>query len=354
MLEEKLNELNIFALRDLARRTGVSSPTSKKKDELIRGVMEIMSGEKSPEVNKTKQGRPPKAFGYDFANVLTSNQNLSYISLNQNVINYEADDIKTVAGTLELVNGNAAILWVEKNLNNENYFVSSNILKGYDLRTGDRVVAEVCVDDNQQVVKNLFSINDCPITQFSNVRKNYIDVQHQLPSRCLSFNNDTYANLKLKMGENCYIYGDNNNVNTTKIIELMNSCNVENKIYINISLAEKNKIFLSNINASEKFVANLVDDSLISQRIVNIAVERAKRILENGEDVLVVVDDISSIIGLGKEGENLVKNLVSSAKETGASGSITLLAVMPCNGFNQIEKLADVRLNICNDLISKI
>ena len=40
-MENKLNELNIFALRDLARKTGVSSPTSKKKEELIKNIIEI-------------------------------------------------------------------------------------------------------------------------------------------------------------------------------------------------------------------------------------------------------------------------------------------------------------------------
>ena len=32
MLEKNLNELTVFALRDLARRTGVASPTNKKKE----------------------------------------------------------------------------------------------------------------------------------------------------------------------------------------------------------------------------------------------------------------------------------------------------------------------------------
>jgi len=60
MLQDKLNELNIFALRDLARHTGVKSPTSKKKEQLIKEIVEITSGEKKPDVNKNKQGRVEK------------------------------------------------------------------------------------------------------------------------------------------------------------------------------------------------------------------------------------------------------------------------------------------------------
>ena len=84
------------------------------------------------------------------------------------------------------------------------------------------------------------------------------------------------------------------------------------------------------------------------------ATERSKRFLEAGEDALVVVDDISSIYGIDKEGLNLVKNLVSITKEGGKKGSITLLAVMPNESFNQIEKLADRRLKILDKNILSI
>ena len=156
----------------------------------------------------------------------------------------------------------------------------------------------------------------------------------------------------MKYGENVYVYGSNNNDNTTSIINLMNSCEIENKLYINISIAEKNKIFLSNIGYCEKFVSNITDDIEMARRIVFLATERAKRILEVGEDVLIVVDDISSIYGIDKDGLNLVKNLVAITKEA-KKGSITIFAVMPNESFNQIEKLADQRLKIENGIILK-
>ena len=59
-MENKLYDLNIYALRELGRRVGVNSPTSKKKDELIKDILSIQSGEKEPVQQKTKQGRPPK------------------------------------------------------------------------------------------------------------------------------------------------------------------------------------------------------------------------------------------------------------------------------------------------------
>ena len=45
MLKEKLDALNIFALRDFARKMGVKSPTNKTKAELIKRITAIANGE---------------------------------------------------------------------------------------------------------------------------------------------------------------------------------------------------------------------------------------------------------------------------------------------------------------------
>ena len=352
VMEKKLNELNIFALRDLARRTGVNSPTSKKKDELIKGILEIMSGEKQPEISKTKQGRPPKVFGYDFAHVFDADfQHGSSMVFNQSVEDSQDEDMVTVAGWVELVNNNSAILWVNKDLKNEYYFVPKNVVGLIDLRMGDRVVGEVCVDDNQKVVKKIFSVNDCPVQHLTR-RLKFEDVEHCWLNKSLKFDKE-YSYLNLKFGENVYLYGSNNNCNTKIIIDALMHCQIQNKIYLNISLAEKNKIFLSKLQNCENFVANLTDDVDLVRRLVSLAMERAKRILEIGEDVVIAVDDLTSISGIDKDNLNLVKKLVSISKTGKEKGSITLLAVMPNEGLVQVEKLADKRLTIENDQITK-
>ena len=354
MTIEDLDELNIFALRDLARRTGVNSPTSKKKEILIKEIVEIVSGQKEPQAIKSKQGRPPKVFGYDFANVFNNNLffkegNLSTKTLNQNV-QTDDGDVVTIAGWVELLNNNSALLWVEKNLKNENYFIPTDVLNNINIKMGDRLVAEISPDINSKVIKKIYSVNDCPINKMPNKRIAYEDVNHELPNRTLEFENKDYKNLNLMIGENIYVYGSNNNNNTKIIIDMLNSCKIENKIYINVSIAEKNKIFLNNLNCVEKFLSNITDDVGISKRAVTLAVERAKRILEVGEDVLIVVDDVASVMGLD---ENLVRSLVALAKNS-KNGSVSLLAVMPNRGLNQIEKLADKRLEIIDEKIKEI
>ena len=214
-MENKLNELNIFALRDLARRTGVLSPTSKKKEELIKEIVGIMSGDRQPQRNKTKQGRPPKIFGYDFSNVFNI-QSISNRAFNQNVESYELDDITTVAGSVELVNNNSALLWVNKDGNNAVFFIPSDVVMMQELRNGDRVVAEIVADENQSRVKNIFSVNNCPIQQMKQ-RPNYDSFSHCFTKAKIEFDSQTFAGLNLCAGENVYFYGDNNFDNTILI-----------------------------------------------------------------------------------------------------------------------------------------
>ena len=342
-MENKLNELNIFALRDLGRRMGVSSPTSKKKEEIIKNILEIMSGQTQPNLNKTKQGRPPKTFGYDFANVFSFNS-LNQISLSQPAKQYNDDQVSTIVGYVELVNNNSAILWVNKDFKNENYFISSNVLKDVDVRTGDKVVVEICFEDNQYVVKGIFNINDCPINQMK-IRKSYEEINHVSLEKSLKFSNSKFQNYGLNFADNIYCYGEDNKHNTLGVIDILNACEAKQKVYLNISLTDKNKTLLNGLKNAEIFVADITEKLENIRRIISLSIERAKRLFEHGEDVVFVVDDMLSIVGVDNENLNLVKTLASISKQS-KKGSITLLAVMPNDSIIQIEKLADKRLKI--------
>ena len=280
-------------------------------------------------------------------NVLQFEQsNLAQMTLNQNVTPYQDNDVITVAGWLELVNNNSAILWVQKDFKIEQYFVSSDVLKNYNVKMGDRVVVQIEMEANQWIVKNIFNINGCPILKFSNERNDYTQISHIVSNKLLKFKKEEFDAFNLCVGENVYVYGTNNNNNTTKIIEILNSCEIENKIYLNVSIADKNKIYLKDLYGCENFVADIVEESGFVRRLISLAIERAKRILEIGENVVFVVDDLTSVLGIDKDGINLVKNLVSIAKNGENMGSITVIAIMPNDNLAQVEKLADRRFKI--------
>ncbi len=359
-MKVNLTDLNIFTLRDLARRTGVVSPTSKTKAVLIQEITDIVEGRQSPSLEGKRKGRPPKMFGYDIANVFeqedvsSQKEDISIIKFNQSIEQMSDEDMLTVVGILELVGGNAGLLWVCESLTNETYFISAEVLSRIDVRTGDRIVAQVSNGVNQKIVKSVFSINGLPILKMDKKRKNCSDFEVVQSRRDLEFFNEAYNELGLKQGQNCYLYGDDNNDNSLVAIDLVNSVNCDNKIYLNLSLAEKNKILLKDLKNCELFVAGVVDDVDVARRITMLAIERVKRILETKESVVVVVDDLLSVSGVDNDKLNLVRNIVALAKDTKQQAAITLLSVMPNNELKFVEKLADVRLKIQGVEVSQI
>ncbi|MDE6551071.1 MAG: hypothetical protein K2M44_06230, partial [Clostridia bacterium] len=56
--ERELANMSIFQLRTAARKIGVASPTTKKKDQLVKDYLDIASGKTAPKI--TNRGRPPK------------------------------------------------------------------------------------------------------------------------------------------------------------------------------------------------------------------------------------------------------------------------------------------------------
>ena len=59
-IELEVKKLGIFELRGLAREVGVTSPTTKKREELIENILERINKGRLDEVVVTKKGRPFK------------------------------------------------------------------------------------------------------------------------------------------------------------------------------------------------------------------------------------------------------------------------------------------------------
>jgi len=361
MTEKELNEYSIFALREVARRVGVSSPTSKKKDQLIKEILEINSGERKPQTEKNKQGRPPKNFGYSFIDVLQPENSVlntvqgPRIIFNQEIEPFEYNECRTAWGYVETVNANTSFLWVKNDLEFNCYLIPYNFVNEYKLKYGDMLNVELGSGEERMLVKEILSINAFPIKKYVAKRADYDKIAHITPKRNVGFENAEFLNLGIKFGESVYLYGDNNNNNSYAVLSLLNACSVKRKLYLNLSIAEKNKNLLSSAINTELFVASVMEGAGKAKKLISIAVERAKRLLENGEDVVLVVDDVLSCWAIDEPEHMFIKKLMTATKEAGKKGSITLLAVMNNDSELKIfEKLADKRLKISENSISII
>ena len=192
--KESLEKLGIFELRNLAREIGVYSPTIYKKQELISKILSIVNGQETPHIAKTKQGRPPKSINSvnnildifipksasidDQREYISDFNNLSRLTameINAN-INYNADnDAYLDKGILEVISEGYGFCYKKgyKSINNDNnFFVSSTIIKNYDLRSGDYLEGFIkkLSEDKPLVMYKIEKINSIDENKFNKDR----------------------------------------------------------------------------------------------------------------------------------------------------------------------------------------
>lgn len=350
MVQEQLNELSIFSLRELARRTGVSSPTSKKKQQLIDDIIAINNGIKKPYIPKTKQGRPPKTFGYNVGEIFNTTAQMPMFSksatLNQEFEGFEHINAFEASGVVEITTNDVGFLWINNLQNYDCYFIPASIIEGYHLHSGDMVTATISCADSNIIVKNILKINGMDYDKIEENTTNYYAIEHTTEKTKIAFDTKTLNSVKMNRGENLYVYGVDNNANTEFAINLLNSCKIDAKIYINVSIVEKNKHILKNIKDAELFVSKITDEIDITKRIVNLAIDRAIRLFEEGKNVLIVVDDALSVASVDNQDLTMLKKLMSLTKNSN-NASISIAAIMDeYKRINQIEKLADNKIKI--------
>ncbi len=350
MTEIELNQLSIFALRELARQIGVPSPTSKKKDELIQAILDINTGKKKPYIAKTKQGRPPKNYGYPFTDVINNNVKPIYSAtvLNQ-ATEFRGCMSEFISGYLEIVSNNLAYVCSYEGFECHRVIIPFSLIVEYNLKNGDFLHVRVINTPTKIEVGEVLNINNCSIKKFNPNRKDYYEYRHEMSEDNISFADEDMSKFDIKFGESVYLYGKNNRENTESIINMLNKCEVDKKLYVNISIAEKNKCLIEKLNGAEMFVANFTDDIDTAKRVVLLAAERAKRLFESGVSVVVAIDDVLSLAGIDTQDLPVTKNLLSLAKSAPDAGSVSVFAVISSNnGISLFEKLADRRLKVLN------
>lgn len=366
MTEEQLNKLSIYELRTLGRNTGVASPTSKCKAILIREIIEINSGLREKHVPKTRQGRPPKNFvGYGLINNFTTGDHVSYIndrvpsyyaSLAQATPTFIVGDVSDITGYVEFVQNNSVILRPYDLTSRDCVYIPFEFVQQFNLRPGDLINCEIdsTTMDSPAVCKDIWNINACPITKYSTDRLDYFKIRHIKPTHDIEFKDDKYAKLVIKHGESVCVHGANYNENTASIIELLNSVKNSRKLYINPAVVEKNKSYIDDLVNTEKFISPIIADTDSTKRILSLAINRARRILERGDRVVVVIDDVKTIASLDED-LYLTKNLLSLTKDGENAGSITVIALMPDDDQlnTMFEKLFDVKLELTANGINK-
>ena len=350
MTIEQLQNLTIFEIREVARRAGIT-PGTRRKQDIIEDIIAVQEGKITPSTEK-KHGRPPKSLGLADFFVSTPSSAIfpeqdAIVLNNEDTMNFKYGDVLEVTGILQIKDNKTAQLWERENFHYNRYNVPIQLVLDYNLKQGDKLFACASASAQGSVVKAIYRINDLKLNEQPAV-KNYNDITHTQPSKTIPNN----LNLNLKFGETCFVNGESNNQNSTALIDLLNSCKADYKLYINCTIAEKNKFILEKLNSDvEQFVASMADGINTAKDIINLSITRAKRIFETGKTCVIVIDDLLSVIGLCPEDNLLARKLINLTKNS-EEGSITTIVAVNDNKYClPFLKLADAKFNVVDGKI---
>lgn len=373
---EKLEALSIFELRDLARKVGVYSPTVLQKGKLIEEINLILSGQKEPFVPKNRQGRPAKKLsGYDnIVNVLLPSNptdlptfddknapkaNPNIITMMQNIddAQYSAPVLKH--GFVELLENRSALVVpnIDDHVALSDYvYIVIQTVEKYNLKSGDEIIcnANFISKDKPMVLSDIVSINGVALDKHLVARSDYDERSHVRTDDLLGNAPDErfLSSKPIHLGDNVMLYcNEDGTAFLSKFIATIP--NSRPVIYLNPAITSKNRDIVKTIPHIQLFCADYVNNFSNQKKISYLALNRAKRLAENGDDVVLVVDDALTVANISQDNDLiLLKTMFNSAKHTN-HGSITIITTLgepltPLHhsAYNTIVKLQNVAIYI--------
>ncbi len=370
--EQTLAQSNIFELRNIARELGVYSPTIYKKEELIEKMMQIVNGEVLPHVPKSKQGRPPKSSSTSkFLDEVLPDQEVidkqlytincgdKTLVLGEHTKAFLQDTTKTKAvinqaGYFVSVSEEYGLLRDPKHMNDINacVYVSTQQIDNLKLKTGDYVnaVCKKVADDKPSIMVEATSINNIAIKQRVINDFDLMDVEYSVDALHGSIENEFNKVLPLSQGK-CIVALNNkqNKVDTTAMFRELNKI-ADSLVVLSVENLKEQELFLNKLDKAESFCTLLENSAAQHCSMTMLALQRAKRLAENGKDVVFVVDSLDKVIKNYNlfEGKNLLdlsevsfnatKQLLGAARKFVKGGSLTVLAIYNYKTTNTFDQ----------------
>ncbi|MBR1925534.1 MAG: hypothetical protein IJ837_01620 [Clostridia bacterium] len=403
---ENLNKFGIFQLREYARSIGVHLPTTYKKDDLIEKIMQVENGTIEPFVPKNKKGRPPKNV-YDFnadwnvgyfeyadqteektswvkGSFIQAQEPRENLFLNAKVsskrelfITKDGQRPKEDSGILKIEPNGCGTLHLGglNSLTNDDIaIIPYRMVKTYSLLDGDKVDC-LCYDDgsNYKQIADILKINDCILGGLKRlyVSENRVDIIAS--SDVIKFWEDEDLAFSkflapIGKGQRVLVHADKNSNKSDFLNKLAIQTKNQNlhTIVVAIDKRPEEKSIYNQENIEYAF--STFDMTPFRQMyLVNLSIERAKRLCEMGQDVVLIIDDLISVLRAynystiseqeEKVGEfNLnaivaVKKLLAVAKNVEQAGTITLIAGVLNEQDSELEKIVSRFDSLCNSHI---
>ncbi len=310
---ELLDKQHLSVLREIGRVIGVKSSTSKKKEDLIKGILDIQNNKLKP-VEPSKRGAPPK-IKIDISEFIINEKEITNIYENVTIeaqtikLNDNTNEEVVVEGVLEQHSSGFGFLRVNNYENSkEDVYVSLQNIRKYNLRKGDKVKckAKTVREGDSMALQEVVAINDLTPETFLK-RANFDDLIPYYPTERIKLetnNNDLAIRCidlfaPLGMGQRGLIVAPPKTGKTTLLKLIAQSIEENHKdVKLIVLLIDERPEEVTDIKRSVKgeVVFSTFDEGAEHHiRAAELVVNRAKRLVEVGQNVVILMDSITRL-----------------------------------------------------------
>ena len=341
---DKLKEKTIVELREVAENYGIISPYKYRKDELIKLIIQ--------EFKKTEEIRKKEESGIDISEI-----NISDLSDEATEEIEQLDDINLAEGILEIhTDGYGFLRRNNYQSGDDDIYISHSQIRRFSLRTGDKVGGVTRPPKSGEKFKALLyikSVNDMN-PEMAKRRPNFDSLTPIYPREklVLEQNSSEFAMRMIDLlapvgrGQRGMIVSPPKAGKTTLLKMIANSIAINHpEVEIIVLLIDERPEEVTDMKRSVRgdVVYSTFDEKPSNHvKVAEIVLERAKRLVEHGKDVVVLLDSITRLAraynlivpssgktlsgGLDPAALYRPKRFFGAARNLEEAGSLTIMA----------------------------
>lgn len=342
-IRQRLDDMSIFGVRQVARAVGVPCATSGKKEEAMRAVLDIAAGAASPVTKRTKRGAPPKSNECDeklVADVLACR--MRALLPDDGSLTGVSDNgtEKYGEGIVGYADGVYVIYSRDEHINKAE--IDNQLVSRYKLREGDAVLAMFVKDEKKGFnLCGIVSVNGTPAERHTKAGVKFGELTRLFPQRRIILADGVASNLTrffapFAYGQRAVIAAPPKSGKTYLLKDMATAVmHGGGKAELIVALlAEQPEIiedFKKDLPDAKFFCTSFEKAPQETLTAAHLAVEYAKRRAENGANAVVILDGVNKLyrayISAGKQAIAIseINALLCSAVNTAEGGSLTVL-----------------------------
>lgn len=380
-VEERLEKLNIYELRQVGRVVGVHRPADGKKSRVIEEILGIASGEIQP-IEPSRRGAPPKSQQYDgrlvadisACRLAHLNHTFEAPEPEQKNVLRVTDSTGVTGGDVKGVlkfNGGRAYLHLNGSFEDEGLTVHEMFVTRYSLREGDLLEGRFVKRSENDVpsVTEVDSINGIAVSE-SAERRTFEELTHIYPQTTVKTEYkgcgaacriiDLFAPVAL--GQRGFIKATSKSGKTELLKEIAtgisrNYPQIKVVLLLIDELPEVISDFKRTLGKATLFYTTFANPRESHIQTARVGFEFAKRQVEEGGNVIILFDGVTRLAhAYGADFAAEIKKLLFCACNAEEGGSLTVLSSLIQSEeriFGEFSPLSNMDITLSEELAEK-